>query len=346
MAGTPGRHGDHAVRLRGDDLLHRAGDRAVANQYRSTAAKERRKQGSGPPRRLEPKAGTRGLMDPRGTSALLRPIPGGRRPKAKPSECLKLATSTFGLPASRAPSPSPPAYPTSPPASSRSDAESRRRSSPRCSCRRGGTHRIGAALSLDARSRWRIRRASGTVGSRPRSRRGLRSGLARGRTTRSSATRIGDGEQLAKFGAPCSGRLARRPDVFAKPGTPLVSVRDGHRRGRRARDGADPGCAVHTSATLQPARWLGSYVYLHLLPGLPRKAGRGRRSGQPIGQLGCTGSCDGPHLHLRDSTLRRWYREDQGGRLPAADGAPSGLRSRCPPRADGEGHLQAEPAPP
>ncbi|HEX5893634.1 MAG TPA: M23 family metallopeptidase, partial [Solirubrobacterales bacterium] len=41
-----------------------------------------------------------------------------------------------------------------------------------------------------------------------------------------------------------------------------------------------------------------SYVYLHMLAPSPLRAGDEVRARQVVGQVGCTGSCYGPHLHF------------------------------------------------
>ena len=108
---------------------------------------------------------------------------------------------------------------------------------------------------------------------------------------------IGYAERDAKFGAPRSGRRHEGQDVFAKPGTPLVSVRDGvvvDGAPENGRFSGGRGNYVVVYSRLDDR----SYVYLHLLrPALVEK-GEIVEAGQPLGQVGCTGSCDGPHLHF------------------------------------------------
>jgi murein DD-endopeptidase MepM/ murein hydrolase activator NlpD len=105
------------------------------------------------------------------------------------------------------------------------------------------------------------------------------------------------GETDAKFGADRGGRLHEGQDLFAKPGTPLVSVRDGRV--------VDAG-TINSPYSGGRGNWVvvyspldeRSYVYLHLLKPPIVDKGEEVRAGQPLGQLGCTGSCFGPHLHF------------------------------------------------
>ncbi len=108
---------------------------------------------------------------------------------------------------------------------------------------------------------------------------------------------IGYGEQLAKFGAPRSGRRHEGQDVFAKPGTPLVSVRDGVVVDGEPEDGPYSGGRGNYVVIYSQLDGR-SYVYLHMLKPSLVKKGDIVEAGQPIGQVGCTGSCDGPHLHF------------------------------------------------
>ena len=108
---------------------------------------------------------------------------------------------------------------------------------------------------------------------------------------------IGYGETAAKFGASRYGRVHEGQDVFAKPGTPLVAVRDGVVVDGATAKGRYSGGRGNYVVLYSPPDDR-SYVYLHMLR--PARAAKGDRveAGQLIGQVGCTGSCDGPHLHF------------------------------------------------
>lgn len=107
----------------------------------------------------------------------------------------------------------------------------------------------------------------------------------------------GYGESAAKFGASRGGRSHEGQDVFTKPGTPLVAVRDGVVVDGASENGqysGGRGNYVVIYSQLDDR----SYVYLHMLkPALVSK-GDSVAAGQPLGQVGCTGSCLGPHLHF------------------------------------------------
>ena len=55
------------------------------------------------------------------------------------------------------------------------------------------------------------------------------------------------------------------------------------------------------------------------------KSGATVQAGQPVGQVGCTGSCDGPHLHFEIRRGRVGY----GVERKAIDPLPPGLSARC-----------------
>jgi murein DD-endopeptidase MepM/ murein hydrolase activator NlpD len=85
--------------------------------------------------------------------------------------------------------------------------------------------------------------------------------------------------------------------MFAKPGTPLVAVRDGiviDGAGGKSFYGYGGG---HSLAIYSPVDDR-SYVYMHLLRPPPLQAGDHVSAGETVGKLGCSGSCDGPHLHF------------------------------------------------
>ena len=105
------------------------------------------------------------------------------------------------------------------------------------------------------------------------------------------------GEADAGFGANRSGHIHQGQDVFVKPGTPLVAVRDGI-----VIDGAG-GKSFYAygggnSLVIYSAMDDRSYVYMHMLHPALVHTGETVQAGQPVGQVGCTGSCDGPHLHF------------------------------------------------
>jgi murein DD-endopeptidase MepM/ murein hydrolase activator NlpD len=105
------------------------------------------------------------------------------------------------------------------------------------------------------------------------------------------------GEADAKFGAGRSGHIHQGQDVIAKPGTPLVAVRDGiviDGGGGKSFYAYGGGNSLVIYSPIDDR----SYVYLHLLHPATVQAGETVQAGQPVGQVGCSGSCDGPHLHF------------------------------------------------
>jgi murein DD-endopeptidase MepM/ murein hydrolase activator NlpD len=108
---------------------------------------------------------------------------------------------------------------------------------------------------------------------------------------------VGYAEAAAKFGAPRSGRKHEGQDIFAKPGTPLVAVRDGVVVDGGGGGSFYSGGGGNTLVIYSPIDDR-SYVYLHMLKPAKVVKGESVKAGQLVGQLGCTGSCDGPHLHF------------------------------------------------
>jgi murein DD-endopeptidase MepM/ murein hydrolase activator NlpD len=105
------------------------------------------------------------------------------------------------------------------------------------------------------------------------------------------------GEAAARFGADRYGHTHEGQDVFAAPGTPLFAVRDGI-----VVDGGG-GKSYYAygggnSFVMYSPTDDRSYVYLHMLQPSPLHAGEQVHAGQLVGKVGCTGSCDGPHLHF------------------------------------------------
>jgi murein DD-endopeptidase MepM/ murein hydrolase activator NlpD len=105
------------------------------------------------------------------------------------------------------------------------------------------------------------------------------------------------GEAAAKFGADRYGHIHQGQDVFAKPGTPLVAVRDGIVLDGGGGKSFYSYGGGNTLVMYSPADDR-SYVYLHMLKPSPLSAGDEVRAGQVVGEVGCTGSCYGPHLHF------------------------------------------------
>jgi murein DD-endopeptidase MepM/ murein hydrolase activator NlpD len=105
------------------------------------------------------------------------------------------------------------------------------------------------------------------------------------------------GDKLARFGAPRSGHVHEGQDIFGKTGTPEVAVHDGVVVDRGKNTDPDDGGRGNYVAIYSPAD-NHSFVYMHMLKPSPALLGHEVHAGQVIGQLGCTGSCDGPHLHF------------------------------------------------
>jgi len=100
------------------------------------------------------------------------------------------------------------------------------------------------------------------------------------------------GEQDARFGAYRSGHMHEGQDVFAKPGTPLVAMRDG----KVVETGDDGGRGNYVAIWSRDAR--STFVFLHMLRPTRLHPGEGVHAGQRVGAVGCTGSCWGDHLHI------------------------------------------------
>ncbi len=100
------------------------------------------------------------------------------------------------------------------------------------------------------------------------------------------------GEAGARFGAERAGRKHEGQDVFAPAGTPLVAMRDSTVVEEGNGGGRGNYLALYSPSVGQTA------VYLHMRSAARVKTGRQVRAGQRVGELGCTGSCFGDHLHL------------------------------------------------
>jgi murein DD-endopeptidase MepM/ murein hydrolase activator NlpD len=125
------------------------------------------------------------------------------------------------------------------------------------------------------------------------------------------------GEGAAKFHASRGGRKHEGLDVFAKPGTPLVAVRTGivvDGGGGKSFYAGGGGNSLVIYSPLDQR----SYVYLHMLRPPTVPAGETVEAGQVVGAVGCTGSCDGPHLHFEVRNGRVAY----GAKTKAIDPLP------------------------
>jgi murein DD-endopeptidase MepM/ murein hydrolase activator NlpD len=100
------------------------------------------------------------------------------------------------------------------------------------------------------------------------------------------------GEGDARFGASRAGRPHEGQDVFAKAGTPLVSVR----RGTVVETGSEGGRGNYIAIWSADAKL--TFVYLHMRAPARLREGEPVDAGARIGAVGCTGSCSGDHLHL------------------------------------------------
>jgi murein DD-endopeptidase MepM/ murein hydrolase activator NlpD len=105
------------------------------------------------------------------------------------------------------------------------------------------------------------------------------------------------GEADARFGASRYGHVHEGQDIFAKPGTPEVAVRDGVVVDR-GRDGGRYSGGRGNYVTIYSPADDRSFVYMHMLKPPLVELGDRVHAGQLLGRLGCTGSCWGPHLHF------------------------------------------------
>jgi murein DD-endopeptidase MepM/ murein hydrolase activator NlpD len=105
------------------------------------------------------------------------------------------------------------------------------------------------------------------------------------------------GDRLARFGAPRYGHIHEGQDIFAKSGRTEVAVHDGVVVDRGKVTDADSGGRGNYIAIYSQAE-NHSFVYMHMLEPSPLQLGQQVHAGETVGQVGCTGECDGPHLHF------------------------------------------------
>jgi murein DD-endopeptidase MepM/ murein hydrolase activator NlpD len=105
------------------------------------------------------------------------------------------------------------------------------------------------------------------------------------------------GDAQARFGASRYGHVHEGQDIFGKTGTPEVAVHGGTVVDRGKNTDPDSG-GRGNFLTIYSPQDNHSFVYMHMLKPSPALVGKHVHAGQLIGRLGCTGSCEGPHLHF------------------------------------------------
>jgi len=105
------------------------------------------------------------------------------------------------------------------------------------------------------------------------------------------------GDKIARFGAPRYGHIHEGQDIFGKTGTPEIAVHDGIVVDRGKVTDPDSGGRGNFLTFYSPQD-NHSFVYMHMLRPPPVLVGKRVHAGQTVGRLGCTGSCEGPHLHF------------------------------------------------
>ena len=150
------------------------------------------------------------------------------------------------------------------------------------------------------------------------------SGIALGTTTEPEAGpfhpvdgAVDYGSAEAGFGNE-RGRPHEGQDIFAPSGTPVISPTTTE----VLETGADGGRG-NWAALYDPARDQ-TYNYFHMIAPAEVEAGETLAPGDRVGQVGCTGSCYGEHLHFE-------IREGKDPNGPATDPLPQLERwSRLP----------------
>jgi murein DD-endopeptidase MepM/ murein hydrolase activator NlpD len=117
------------------------------------------------------------------------------------------------------------------------------------------------------------------------------------------------GEAQARFGASRSGHVHEGQDVFAKVGAPEIAVHDGVVVDRGIAGGRYSGGRGNYVAIHDPENDR-SFVYMHMLKPPPVQLDDQVKAGQVIGRLGCSGSCEGPHLHFEVRVGKATLRSD------------------------------------
>lgn len=100
------------------------------------------------------------------------------------------------------------------------------------------------------------------------------------------------GTETNGFGAGRSSHIHNGQDMFGPTGTPLLAARGGV----VLETGSDGGRGNYLALYSPEARQ--TYVYFHMLAPSPLRQGAHVPAGKRVGALGCSGSCDGAHLHF------------------------------------------------
>jgi murein DD-endopeptidase MepM/ murein hydrolase activator NlpD len=98
-----------------------------------------------------------------------------------------------------------------------------------------------------------------------------------------------------------AGRGHEGQDLLIAAGTPIVSVADGVVLETGNSGGRGNFASVYDPATDH------TYNYFHMLEPALVSAGEKVRMGQRLGEVGCTGSCWGDHLHFELRSGRSAY---------------------------------------
>jgi murein DD-endopeptidase MepM/ murein hydrolase activator NlpD len=122
------------------------------------------------------------------------------------------------------------------------------------------------------------------------------------------------GQGAARFGADRGGRSHEGQDVMARAGSVLVAVAEGV-----VLETGNDGGRGNYFAMYDPRARL-TYVYLHMQAPPRVGAGQAIRGGQHVGEVGCSGSCFGDHLHFE-------ARRGRGASGAAIDPRPLLLRA-------------------
>lgn len=112
-----------------------------------------------------------------------------------------------------------------------------------------------------------------------------------------------------RFGAARSDHIHAGQDMFAPAGTPEVAATDAV----VLETGTDGGQGNYVY--LYDAKRDRTYVYMHMIAPAVVEQGQQVEAGQHLGDLGCTGSCWGDHLHFE-------VHDGRGFEAPARDPLP------------------------